>query len=62
MCLLQESLLKGGLAVVRYIHKTNNTFEEAFRAIQQVVQDAKLNIWSHDDYFQKDGFHPKVID
>ncbi|MBX8942825.1 MULTISPECIES: thermonuclease family protein [Lysinibacillus] len=59
--LLQESLLNEGLAVVRYIHKPNNTFEEAFRAIQQKAQDAKLNIWSHEDYFQKDGFHPDVV-
>ncbi|WP_249685446.1 thermonuclease family protein, partial [Bacillus velezensis] len=47
--LLQESLLKEGLAVVRYIHKPNNTFEDAFRAILQKTQDAKLNIWSYDD-------------
>ncbi|MEA0561774.1 thermonuclease family protein [Lysinibacillus irui] len=60
--LLQESLLDEGLAVVRYIHKPNNTFEDDFRAIQQKAQEAKLNIWSHDDYFQKDGFHPEVID
>jgi len=59
--LLQESLLKEGLAVVRYIHKPNNTFEDAFRGIQQKAQDAKLNIWSNDDYFQKDGFHPEVV-
>ncbi|MCM0626463.1 thermonuclease family protein [Lysinibacillus sp. OL1_EC] len=59
--LLQESLLNEGLAVVRYIHKPNNTFEDAFGAIQQKAQNAKLNIWSHKDYFQKDGFHPEIV-
>ncbi|WP_341301706.1 thermonuclease family protein [Lysinibacillus sp. FSL H8-0500] len=59
--LLQESLLLEGLAAVRFIHKPNNTFEETFREIQQEAQDAKLNIWSHENYFQKDGFHPEVM-
>lgn len=59
--LLQESLLKEGLAAVRFIHKPNNTFENEFREIQQHAQEAKLNIWSHDNYLQKDGFHPEVV-
>lgn len=59
--LLQESLLNEGLAAVRFIHKPNNTFENEFRDIQKHAQDAKLNIWSNDNYFQKDGFHPEVL-
>lgn len=59
--LLQESLLEKGLAAVRFIHKPNNTFEQELRNIQQNAQDAKLNIWSHANYFQKDGFHPEVV-
>ena len=59
--LLQESLLNEGLAAVRFIHKPNNTFEAAFRDIQQRAQEDKQNIWSHEDYFQNDGFHPEVI-
>ncbi|MFJ7735893.1 thermonuclease family protein [Lysinibacillus sp. NPDC097287] len=59
--LLQESLLNEGLAAVRFIHKPNNTFEDEFREIQQKAQDIKLNIWSNDKYFQKDGFHPEVL-
>lgn len=59
--LLQESLLNEGLAAVRFIHKPNNTFEDEFREIQQKAQDEKLNIWSNDKYFQKDGFHPEVL-
>lgn len=59
--LLQESLLKEGLAAVRFIHKPNNTFEDEFRDIQQDAEQEKLNIWSHDNYFQKDGFHPEIL-
>lgn len=59
--LLQESLLKEGLAAVRFFHKPNNTFENEFRDIQQDAEQEKLNIWSHDNYFQKDGFHPEIV-
>ncbi|MFB7156196.1 MULTISPECIES: thermonuclease family protein [unclassified Lysinibacillus] len=59
--MLQESLLKEGLAAVRFIHKPNNTFEDEFREIQQDAEKEKLNIWSHQNYFQKDGFHPEVL-
>lgn len=59
--LLQESLLKEGLAAVRFIHKPNNTFEDEFRDIQQDAEQEKLNIWSHDNYFQKNGFHPEIL-
>ncbi|WP_285395181.1 thermonuclease family protein [Lysinibacillus sp. fls2-241-R2A-57] len=59
--LLQESLLNEGLAAVRFIHKPNNTFEDEFREIQQGAEKEKLNIWSHKNYFQKDGFHPEVL-
>lgn len=59
--LVQESLLNEGLAAVRFIHKPNNTFEDEFYEIQQNAQDEKLNIWSHNSYFQKDGFHPEVL-
>lgn len=59
--MLQESLLKEGLAAVRFIHKPNNTFEDEFRDIQQDAEKEKLNIWSRENYFQKDGFHPEVL-
>lgn len=59
--LLQESLLNEGLAAVRFTYKPNNTFEEEFRAIEQIAQEKKLNIWSHENYLQKDGFHSEVV-
>ncbi|GLC87711.1 thermonuclease family protein [Lysinibacillus piscis] len=59
--LLQESLLEEGFAAVRFIHKPNNTFEQELRDIQEKAETAKLNIWSHENYLQKDGFHPEVM-
>lgn len=59
--LVQEELLENGLAAVRYIHKPNNTLEQEFRDLQQNAEDVSVNIWSQEDYFQKDGFHPEVI-
>ena len=59
--MLQESLLKEGYAAVRYINKPNNSLEQQFRDIQADAESAKVNIWSYEDYFQKDGFHAEVI-
>lgn len=59
--LVQEELLENGLAAVRYIYKPNNTLEQDFYKLQQAAQDEKLNIWSQNEYFQKDGYHPEVI-
>lgn len=59
--MLQEALLKEGYAAVRYINKPNNSLEQQFRDIQADAEAAKVNIWSYEDYFQKDGFHAEVI-
>ena len=59
--MLQESLLKEGYAAVRYINKPNNSLEQQFLDIQAEAEAAKINIWSYEDYFQKDGFHAEVI-
>lgn len=52
--LLQESLLKEGLAAVRYIHKPNNSLEQQLKEAQNIAASNKVNIWETDDYF-KDG-------
>lgn len=59
--LLQELLLKEGYAAVRYINEPNNTLEKEFREIEETAKANKLNIWEHENYLQKDGFHPEVI-
>nr|WP_106783876.1 thermonuclease family protein [Lysinibacillus timonensis] len=59
--LLQEALLKEGYAAVRYINEPNNSLEEQFREIESSARLNQLNIWHHENYLQKDGFHPEVI-
>lgn len=59
--LLQERLLQEGYAAVRYIHEPNNSLEDDFREIEEQAKQKQLNIWSHDNYLQKDGFHPDVV-
>ena len=59
--MLQESLIENGYAAMRYINKPNNSLEQELRDIQKNAENAKLNIWSVDNYFQKDGFHSEVI-
>lgn len=54
--LLQESLLKQGLAAVRYIHKPNNSLEAQFLEAQEVATANKSNIWKTDDYFKNGRF------
>lgn len=55
--LLQEALLKEGLAVVRYIDEPNNSLEEQFYEIQQIAKTNKKNIWTTDDYFVNGRFN-----
>ena len=59
--LLQESLLKNGFAVMRYINKPNNTLEAELNEIQVKAQDAKLNIWAHEGYFDGKQFHEDAV-
>lgn len=58
---LHEILLSEGLAAVRYVNKPNDTFEDELREIQATAEAEKLNIWSHDNYLQRDGFHPEAV-
>jgi micrococcal nuclease len=58
---LHEILLTEGLAAVRYVNAPNDTLESELRDIQEVAEKAKLHIWAHENYLQRDGFHPEVI-
>lgn len=58
---LHERLLTEGLAAVRYVNKPNDTLEDELLNIQQVAQQKKLNIWAHENYLQRDGFHPEEV-
>lgn len=59
--MLQEELLEEGLAAVRYVNEPNNSLEQQFRSIQEDAEKEGINIWSHEGYFQKDGFHAEVV-
>ena len=59
--MLQEALLEEGLAAVRYVNEPNNSLEKQFRAIQEEAEEKGVNIWSHEGYFQKDGFHAEAV-
>ncbi|MEK5079435.1 thermonuclease family protein [Solibacillus sp. FSL W7-1436] len=58
---LHEILLSEGLAAVRYVNKPNDTLEEELLEIQQQAEKEELNIWAHDNYLQRDGFHPEEV-
>lgn len=58
---LHEVLLSEGLAAVRYVNKPNDTLEKELLEIQQQAEQKKLNIWAHDNYLQRDGFHPEEV-
>lgn len=58
---LHEVLLSEGLAAVRYVNKPNDTLEKELLEIQQKAEQKKLNIWAHDNYLQRDGFHPEEV-
>lgn len=59
--LVQEELLKEGLAAVRFVNPGNNTFESEFKEIEQTAKDANKGVWKYDNYLQRDGFHPEVV-
>ncbi|WP_042471285.1 thermonuclease family protein [Bacillus ndiopicus] len=59
--LLQESLLKEGLAVMRYINKPNNTLEAELKEVQAEAQAQKLNVWAHEGYFDGKQFHEDAV-
>lgn len=58
---LHEILVSEGLAAVRYVNKPNDTLEAELLEIQQEAEKKKLNIWAHDNYLQRDGFHPEEV-
>ena len=58
---LHEILLSEGLAAVRYVNKPNDTLESELLQIQDEAEKNKLNIWAHENYLQRDGFHAEEV-
>lgn len=46
---------------MRFVNPGNDTFESEFKAIEQKAQDANKGVWKYDNYLQRDGFHPEVV-
>lgn len=60
--MIQEELLKKGLARVAYIYPPNTRYVDQFDVIQKKAQKEGVGIWEIENYAQEDGFHPETID
>lgn len=60
--MIQEELLKNGLARVAYIFPPNTRYVDQFNALQKDAQKAGIGIWEIENYAQEDGFYPEYIE
>lgn len=58
--LLQEALLKEGFAAMRYVNPPNDSLEDELREIQKQAEQADVNVWSIDGYFENNRFNENV--
>ncbi|MFN4213182.1 MULTISPECIES: thermonuclease family protein [Exiguobacterium] len=54
--MLNEELLRRGLARVAYIYAPNTQHVDAFRTVERSAKEALLGIWSLEDYVTGNGF------
>lgn len=47
--MVNEALVRQGLAKVAYVYKPNNTHEQLFKKKWSTSEKEKLNIWSEDN-------------
>lgn len=55
--LVQEQLLKEGLARVAYVYPPNTRHLDRFEKAQQSAKDKKIGIWSLENYVSDNGFN-----
>ncbi|MFT4416422.1 thermonuclease family protein [Fredinandcohnia humi] len=60
--MIQEELLKNGLARVAYVYPPNTRYIDQFNDIQKVARKQGIGIWEVENYAQEDGFHPELMD
>jgi micrococcal nuclease len=60
--MLQEELLKQGLARVAYVYPPNTRYVDQFKEIQKEAQQQGIGIWQVENYVQDDGFNPEAMD
>jgi len=59
--MVQEELLKNGLARVAYVYQPNTRYVDQFTEIQRVAQQQGIGIWEIENYAQEDGFHVELV-
>jgi micrococcal nuclease len=60
--IIQEELLKRGLARVAYVYPPNTRYLDQFRAIEEESKRKGIGIWETENYAQEDGFHSELIE
>lgn len=55
--LVQEQLLKEGLARVAYVYPPNTRHLDKFEKAQKTAKDKKIGIWSIENYVSDDGYN-----
>lgn len=59
--MIQEELLKKGLARVAYIYPPNTRYVDEFNHIQQTAKAKEIGIWEIKNYAKEDGFYPEAL-
>lgn len=59
--MLNEQLLKKGLARVAYVYPPNTKYLDRFRHTETKAKNNNRGIWSVNHYVQDDGFHEDVV-
>lgn len=60
--MVQEALLKQGLARVAYVYPPNTRYIDQFNDIQKESKKQGVGIWQVENYVQEDGFNPEELD
>ncbi|WP_044748253.1 thermonuclease family protein [Bacillus alveayuensis] len=60
--MVQEELLKRGLARVAYVYPSNSRYLEQIRVIEEESKGKGIGTWEVENYSQEDGFHPEVME
>lgn len=60
--LVQEELLKKGLARVAYVDQSDAPYLDELKKAEQEAQQNKLGIWQWGQYSRKDGFHVEALE
>ncbi|MDP4098878.1 thermonuclease family protein [Paenibacillus sp. P96] len=60
--MVQETLLKEGLARVAYIYPPNVRYVDPFEELQKASMQKGIGIWSVENYAREDGFHPATAE